>query len=162
MAKAKVEVPKQETITQAQLKRAVLDTMEDDLRISPKQASDFIDSLLAVVQEGVEEGKKVSVFGLVTLTPSFKLATPKRTGNDPRTGEERTFDAQPAKTRIRASVGSKVKDALPSTSSKAGKLLKSITEARRAASEERARLAEKEAAKAAKGGKGKSKGKKGK
>lgn len=137
------------TVTQAQLKKRVLETMEDDLRISPKSAGDFIESLVAVIEESIEAGDKVSVFGIVNLTPKGVPAKPKRKAVDPRTGEERTYDPTPAKLKVTATIGKRVKDALPSAQSKVGKTLISETRERQKAAQERREAAEAEAEKEA-------------
>lgn len=139
-----------ESLTQAQLLNYTLELMEDELRISKKQARDFIESSMAAAEDAVADGKRVSFFGVTIFTPSFVLAKPKRKGNDPRTGEERTYDAQPAKLRLKAAVPKRFKDALPSTSTKAAKALKAEAEERKAAAEKRAKDREREEAKAAK------------
>lgn len=144
-----------ETLTQAQLLAATLETMDDDLQISRKQARDFIESASAVVEEALADGQKVALFGLVTLTPSYKAAKPRRKGIDPRTQEERTYDAQPAKVRLRSTPGKRLKDALPSPTSGAGKSLKAELEARQEAARKRAAAREREEKKQAKAGGGK-------
>lgn len=142
-------VKKMGTVTQAELKKRTLAAMEDDLRIPAKNASDFIESLAASVEEAMEAGDKVSLFGLVTLTPVGVPAKPKRKGTDPRSGEERVFDPVPAKVKVRATVGKRVKDALPEPQSKVGKALISETRARQKAAQERREAAEAEAEKEA-------------
>lgn len=134
---ALVEVPKLVTLTQAALVRETLEAMEDDLRITPKQARDFIESMSAVVEEHLEAGERISLAGLVTITPSFSPSLPKRKGRDPRTGEETMLDSRPARVRVRVSASSRVKNALPGATTKAGKHLKSIADARKANSEAR-------------------------
>lgn len=49
----------------------ILATMEDDLRISKAQAKDFVDSLVAVVEQQLQEGKPVNLFHLVKLVPRY-------------------------------------------------------------------------------------------
>lgn len=141
-----------ETVTQAELRRRMLESMEEDLRISPKQAKDVVDSLSAAVCGALNEGDKVSLFGIVTLTPVFRLAKPKRKGTDRITGEEKTLDPVPAKVAIRATASKRVKDALPDPTSKAGKALKSAAQERRAAYEARQAAAEQETKPKAKAG----------
>lgn len=111
------------TLTQAALTTKTLEAMEDDLRISPKQARDFLESARAVIEESIENGDKVAVFGIVTLTPKGTPAKPKRKGRNPATGEEVTLAPKPAGVKVRATVGKRVKDALPKADSKAGKAL---------------------------------------
>jgi nucleoid DNA-binding protein len=139
------------TVTQAELRRRTLETMEDNLRISNAQGKDFVDSLVAVVTEAIEEGSKVALFGIVTLTPKYRAAKPKRKGVNPRTGEEQVFDARPASTTVGATVAKKIKDFAPATTSRAGKGLRDAAEARRAAAEKRAKQRERELAGAGKG-----------
>jgi nucleoid DNA-binding protein len=134
------------TVSQAELRRRTLELMEDDLKIKPGQAVDFVKSLVAAVEEAVNNGEKVSLFGIAVLTPGFRLAKPKRKGVDPRTGEEKTLDATPNKTTIRAGVTKKIKDCLPTPVSATGKLLKAEAEDRKAKAAERAAEREKQAA----------------
>jgi nucleoid DNA-binding protein len=109
-----------ETLTQSQLTEQALQIMDDDKRISKAQANDFLESARAVLEESIAEGNKVSVWGIVTLTPVFKLAKPRRKGVDPRTGEEQMLKAKPAEMAFRKpSVGKRFKDSLPSPKSKA-------------------------------------------
>lgn len=144
------------TVSQAELLRRTLDAMEDDLKIPPKNARDFLESARAVIESALAEGEKVSAFGIVNLTPSGVLAKPKRKGTDPRTGEEKTFDPKPASVRVKATVTKRLKDALPEPTDKAGKTLLSEARARKAATEQRAAdraaEAEREAKKAARKG----------
>jgi nucleoid DNA-binding protein len=141
------------TVSQADLRKRVVEAMEDELRVTDKVAKDFVASLIAVCEESLEKGEKVSLFGIVILNPSFRLAKPRRKGVDPRSGEEKMIDATPAKIAVRASVSKKMKDALPSTTSAVGKNLRAEAEERKAAAEKRAAAREREERKAAKGGK---------
>lgn len=145
-------VTNMETTTQAKLMERTLAIMEDELRIPKKNATDFVESLRAVIEEDMALGNKTSVFGIVTLTPTGVLAKPKRKGTDPRTGEERTFDAQPAKTRIKLGIAKRFKEALPGKGTKAHQALQA--EAKKRADDAAARRAEREReeAKAAKAG----------
>lgn len=139
------------TVTQVELRRRMVEAMEPDLQISDKQAKDVVASLMAVVQEAISEGSKVNVFGIVNLTPSFRVGLPKRPGIDRTTGEETTFAARPAAVRVRATVPKKIKDSLPKTTSKAGKELQATAEERRKAYEKRQKERERELAGAGKG-----------
>lgn len=133
------------TLSQAALRREVLEIMEPELKISDKAAKDFVNSLSAVVQEAIGEGRKVSLFGIVNLNTGFKLAKPKRKGTDPRTGEETTFKAQPAKVTVRATVAKAIKDALPGPNTSVGKQLSAVAEHKRKEAEKRAKARAKEA-----------------
>src|SRR5687767_9230113 len=106
------------TVTQPELMQRTLAAMEDDLRITPKQGRDFAASLLACIEEAVENGDKLNVFNIVTLTPVGVPAKPRRMGRNPQTGEEKMLDAKPASLKVRGTVGSRVKQALPSTTTK--------------------------------------------
>lgn len=145
---------KLESLTQAQLLNETLEAMESDLRIKDKKvARDFIESMVAVIEGAVAEGKKVMLFGVVNLTPGFVLPLPKRPGVDRQTGEETMLEPRLAKTRVRATVGKRVKDALPGPRTKEGKHLEAIAIQAKKAAEKRAR----EAAKAEADGGGKKK-----
>ena len=141
-----------DTVTQAELRRRVLEAMEDDLRVTPKQGKDFVDSLFAVVTEALEEGSKVSLFGIVNLKPVYVF--PRKAGKrlDPRTNEEVSYASKPASVTVRAQVPKKIKDSACSTTSKAGKDLAAAAKQRREAAAKRAEQREKELVGATKGG----------
>jgi nucleoid DNA-binding protein len=138
-----------ETVTQAQLLRGTLDIMEDDLRITSKQANDFVSSLRAVVEEQVEFGNKVNLLGLGIFTPVGVLAKPKRKGVKPQTGEEVVYPAKPASVKLKFGIAKRVREALPATTSSAGKSLLSTAKQRAEAAAERRAKREEEEAKAA-------------
>jgi nucleoid DNA-binding protein len=143
-------------VTPAQLKKRVSEAM--DIPFANKtQEKDYYESLGYVIEELLEAGETINLFGLVKITPVFRLAKPKRKGTDPRTGEETTFAARPAKIALKANPLKKLKDALPSTTSKNGKVLRDVAQekadkavARREAAEKAAAKAERAAKKSAK------------
>lgn len=137
-----------ETHSAAAVKREALELMNDDLRISARQAADFIESMCASVEEAIENGRRVALFGLVTITPKFVTAKPKRQGVDPRTGEPVTYPPKAASVGVRAAPAKRVKDALPTTASAAGKSLKAEAIARQEAAQQRREAREAEEAKA--------------
>jgi nucleoid DNA-binding protein len=132
------------TVTQAQLLAKTLETMEDDLRISPKQGRDFAESLRAVVKEAMASGQKVSLFGIVNLNTGFKLAKPRRKGTNPRSGQEEWLKASPAKVTVRATVAKAIKDTLPGVKSAAGQQLQQLQEHKAKEAAKRAKLREQE------------------
>lgn len=140
------------TLSQAALLNEAISVMEPEYKVTKKAAKDFVESITAVVEEHLENGEKVALLGLATLTPVYRAAKPKRKGVDPRTGEEKVLDPRPAKIALKATPSKRLKDALPSTTTKAGKTLASEYRERLRAREARAAEAEKEAAKAAKKG----------
>lgn len=161
-----------QTVSQSVLLNETLEAMEDNLRIPRKNATDFLESLRAVIEEHVGGGDKISLFGIAILTPKGVPAKPKRKGQNPRTGEEVTYDPKPAGVKISATVGKRIKDALPGPTTGVGKKLVADAKARaQAAAERRAEReaqAEKDeakanraAARAAKAGGKKTGGKKG-
>lgn len=137
------------SVSQAELRRRTLETMEDELRIPDKNAKDFVTSLAAVVEEAMANGEKVMLFGITTLTPTGVPPKPKRKGRDPRTGEERTLDAKPAGVKVRVSAARAMKDALPAANSSVGKKLVKEARERQKAAQERAEAREAEEQKAA-------------
>lgn len=132
-------------VSMAELRRKTVEIMEPELKISDKQAKDFVNSLVAVVKEATSEGRKVSLFGIVNLIPAFRLAKPRRKGIDPRTREETTFKAQPAMVKVRATVGKGIKDMLPKPTTAAGKALSAVQEYKAKEAEKRAAARAKEA-----------------
>ncbi len=137
-----------ETLSAAALRRNTIETMEEELRISGKQAADFVESLCASVEEAIADGQRVSLFGLVTITPRFVASKPKGMRMNPFVGEMQMMDAKPASVTASAKVAKRVKDALPSATSAAGKSLRAEAAARKEAADERREAREKEAAKA--------------
>lgn len=135
-----------ETLTQSQLTDEALDLMDDGLKISKRQANDFLESARAAIEQNLNEGKKVSVWGIVILNQGFKLAKPRRKGMNPRSGQEEWLKAQPDKVTLKASVAKRLKDALPSAKSKAAEPHKKLAEKRAKEARKRAREAAKEAA----------------
>lgn len=135
------------TISQSELLKRTLATMEEGLQIPTKNAKDFVDSLKAVVGEVIEAGDAVSIFGLVKLTPKGVTAKPKRKGVDPRTGEEKDYPAKPASLRLGANAQKAAKSALPGATTKAGKALIAVAKDRAQAATERREAREAEATK---------------
>lgn len=71
----------------------------------------------------LKDGLAVGLCGLVRLRPKYMAAKPKRKGINPFTQEEQMFAAKPASLSAKASVAKRVKDAMPSPTSKAGKAI---------------------------------------
>ena len=139
------------SITQSQLLDRTLETMEDELRIPKKNAADFVASLRAVVEEVIEEGLKVPLFKIVTINPTGVPAKPKRKVPDRENpGQEKWADPQPAKLRVKATVGTSIKDALPKLDSAVGKRLVKEAKDRQKKAAERAAAREAEEAEAGK------------
>lgn len=105
-------------LTAAQFMNEVLFTMEDDLRLSKKQAKDFSDSLVAVVERELGEGKPINLFGLVKIAPRLHTKGTRSVNTvfgDPES--PKTTKKYPAKISLKTGQGifsKKVKDALPS------------------------------------------------
>jgi nucleoid DNA-binding protein len=144
-------------VSQAALMNRALELMEDELRVAKVTAKDFVDSVTAAAQEALESGNKVSLLGLVTLTPSFRPSLPRRKGRDPRTGEEVMLDPRPASVRLKATPSKRLKDALPSPMAKAGKALAQEYRERQRAADERRAAREAEEAKGTRKSSGKKK-----
>lgn len=146
-ARAKSKAPQHPgTVTQSQLLTKTLETMEDELRITPKQARDFAASLKAVVQEAVGNGHKVSLLGIVNLNTGFKLPKPRRKGMNPRSGQEEWLKATPAAVTLKASIPTAIKEALPRATSAAGKQLQALQEFRVKEAAKKAKQREREEA----------------
>jgi uncharacterized protein YwlG (UPF0340 family) len=104
--------------TQANLLKRVLATMEQENWITAKQGKDFVESLRAVVESDISEGKPVNLFGLVRITPRLHTAGQrevyKEFGN-PESGK--TIKKVKAKVTLKTGqgiFGTEVKRALPS------------------------------------------------
>jgi histidinol phosphatase-like PHP family hydrolase len=61
-------------LTTAQLTNETLFAMEDNLRVSKAQGRDFMDSMVAVIERTINEGKPVNIGGLVKLVLVITLA----------------------------------------------------------------------------------------
>lgn len=103
-------------LTQSALLMASLAKMEDDLLITRKQAKDFVESLLAVVDDEIGKGHPVNLFGMVKLVPRYHTTGTrevlKEFGN-PESGK--TKKSYKAKVSLKATVFKRVKDSLPGT-----------------------------------------------
>lgn len=102
-------------LTQSALLMASLAKMEDDLLINRKQAKDFVESLLAVVDEEISKGHPVNLFGMVKLVPRYHTTgsreVSKEFGN-PDSGK--VTKRYKAKVSLKATVFKRVKNSLPS------------------------------------------------
>jgi hypothetical protein len=96
----------------------VLFTMEDELRISKKAAKDFQESLIAVVEREIAEGRPVNVFGLVKIAPRLHTKGERMVNSEFGNPESpKTKKKYPAKVSLKTGqgiFGKRVKDALPS------------------------------------------------
>jgi nucleoid DNA-binding protein len=106
-------------MTGKQLLDRVLAMMEEENWLTKKQGKDFADSLVAVVEEEIEKGKPVNLFGLVRIVPRLHTAGErevyKEFGN-PDSGK--VIKKVKAKTSFKTGqgiFGKKLKDAMPST-----------------------------------------------
>lgn len=136
-------------VTKNQLIDLALDAMEDDLKITKKQAKDFVESAHAAVMEQLEKGMDIVVFDFANLKPDFVLKRPKRMAANPRTGEVEEQAARPEKVRIKVTANKRMKDAVPAASTKVAKVLKAITVERAEAAAKRKADKEAEAEKQA-------------
>jgi hypothetical protein len=91
--------------------------MEDDLRLSKKQAEDFKDSLIAVVQREINAGRPVNLFGLVKIVPRLHTKGERMVNSEFGNPESpKVKKRYPAKATLKGSQGiflKPVKDALP-------------------------------------------------
>lgn len=102
-------------LTKAQLVQEAIFKMEDDLRISKKQAADFALSLEAVIEEQLGEGNPVNLFGLVKLVPRLHTKGQRQVNEifgDPES--KKVTKKYPAKISLKATVAKAAKDMLPS------------------------------------------------
>src|SRR6516165_2125116 len=86
----------------------------DRADLSRADAKRALDSLDEIVLDELGNAQKVRLGGLVQRTVRVKLATKKRPGRNPATGEEITIAAKPASVDVRARPLAKAKAALPS------------------------------------------------
>lgn len=110
-------------LSQTAFLKEVLFTMEDELRISNKQAKDFMDSLVAVTERELGDGNPVNLAGLVKLSPRLRTKGERMVASvfgDPTSPKVKK--KYPAKVTIKATVMKKAKDALSSPQALAKKL----------------------------------------
>jgi nucleoid DNA-binding protein len=102
-------------LSQGAFMKEVVFAMEDDLRVSNKQAKDFMDSLIAVIERELSEGNAVNFAGLVKLSPVLQTKgermIPSEFGNPESPKVKKKY---PAKVTVKATAMKKAKDALPS------------------------------------------------
>jgi len=113
--------PSKDTMSQSELAIEAVATMDDPLSI--KQRKDFIDSLKAVIDDAISEGRAVNLFGLVKITPRLHTKGVrevfKEFGN-PESG--RVKKTYPAKTTLKVTALKPLKDALPNANKMARKV----------------------------------------
>lgn len=88
---------------------------EDELVAAGTVAAAFVRSLVAVAEREVGDGYPVNLFNLVTIQPRLHTAGKRqvdRVYGEPESGK--TIKRYPAKVDVRASVGRRLKAALPS------------------------------------------------
>lgn len=102
-------------LTGAQLLTETLLMMEDETRISKKAGRDFMDSMVAVVEQRLGEGEPVNIFGLVKLVPRLHTKGVRMVNEEFGNPESKKIKkTYPAKVSVKATVFKRVKDALPS------------------------------------------------
>ena len=104
-------------------KKELVGLVAERAELEERDVSEMLGALMDVVADEIAEGRYVTVPGIVRLRPSVVPARPRRFGMDHFKGEERWFDAKPAKTTLRATPARVIKDALPTARSAAGKVL---------------------------------------
>lgn len=100
--------------TASALMKETLMTMEDDTRISKKQAADFSESISAVIEKALSEGQPVNLFGFVKLVPRMHTKGVRQVNEifgDPTS--KKVTKKYPAKVSVKATVMKKSKEALP-------------------------------------------------
>jgi nucleoid DNA-binding protein len=98
--------------------------------VSRAQVRDVVKALKAEIADCLSSGYKVSLTGLLTLTPSAKPGRKKGTKvRNPFDGTEKTLRSdEPDKFRIKAKVSSTIANAFPSTRSKDGQAVDACQE----------------------------------
>lgn len=95
----------------------ILIAMEDDLRISKKQARDFSDSLIAVVERELGNAQPVNLFGLVKIVPRLHTKGQRKVNSEFGNPDSPMVTKKyAAKVSLKSGQGiftKKVKDALP-------------------------------------------------
>lgn len=101
-------------LTSSALLASVLSTMEEDNWISKAVGRDFVESLRVVVEDAIQKGEPVNLFGIVKLVPRYHTAGKrevyKEFGN-PESG--RTTKTYKPKVTLKATILKNTKDALP-------------------------------------------------
>lgn len=101
-------------LTASQLVKEALFTMEDDLRLSSAQATDFVASLKAVIDREIGDGNPVNLFGYLKLVPRFHTKGKRevfKVFGDPTSGK--VTKTYPAKVSLKATLLKPLKDGLP-------------------------------------------------
>ncbi|MEO6068111.1 MAG: hypothetical protein ABIQ41_09050 [Gemmatimonadales bacterium] len=101
-------------LTQSALLVEALARMEDDLRVTKKQGKDFIESLLAAVDEEISKGRPVNLFGMVKLVPRYHTAGSREVLKEFGVADsgKMTKKYKP-KVTLKATLFKRVKDQLP-------------------------------------------------
>lgn len=113
--------PSKDTMRATELIREAVMTMDEPL--SARQRIDFTDSLKAVIDDAISEGRAVNLFGLVKVTPRLHTKgvreVYKEFGNPDSGKVKKTY---PAKTTLKVTALKPLKDALPNANKMAKKV----------------------------------------
>lgn len=102
-------------LSKSQLVQETIFKMEDEFRVSKKVAADFVDSLIAVIEEQLGEGNPVNLFGLVKFSPRLHTKGVREVNSvfgdstSPKVNKK-----YPAKVSVKVTAAKPIKDALPS------------------------------------------------
>lgn len=113
--------PSKDTMRATELIREAVMTMDEPL--SARQRIDFTESLKAVIDDAISEGRAVNLFGLVKVTPRLHTKgvreVYKEFGNPDSGKVKKTY---PAKTTLKVTALKPLKDALPNANKMAKKV----------------------------------------
>lgn len=118
--------------------------VEARIGVKPNLAKHVINCLSEIAADELAAGNEIKIPGFASVRPAYKPKQGKRMVRNPQTGEQRMGDPVPAKITVRAKPDPKMRRAVPTTTSKAGKALASAYKERSEASA--ARKAERERA----------------
>lgn len=124
----------------------IANLIEAKIGVKPNLVKNVIKALIEVLIEETAAGRSVSIPGLVKFSHGYKPALAKgRLVRNPQTGEtEKAAAGRPAQITVKARALSKIKQAAPSPTSKAGKPIADAGKARATAAAERKKQREAE------------------
>lgn len=101
-------------LTSTQLVNETLILMEDETRISKKAGRDFMESMVAAIENALAAGQPVNIGGLVKLVPNYHTKGVRDVREEFGNPESALVQKKyPAKVSLKATVMKRAKEALP-------------------------------------------------
>lgn len=105
--------------------------VEERMGVKPNLTKNILKCLADIAEYEVSQGRNFTLPGIGTVRLAYQPRKPKREVRNPQTGETRMADPAPAKIVVRARAHPRMKRAVPTPTSKAGKGIADAYKAKR-------------------------------